>query len=358
MKALIVDDEELALIHFKNMLERTNFFQSIETFQDPVEVREHPAIQGADVVFLDIEMPGINGIELAEAIQSMNENIQVVFITAYNEFAIKAFELNAVDYLLKPVDAVRLVKTIERIRENSMLKASAENAGGNFFIQCFGNLQFHQTVEGVKTYIPVKWRTSKAREIYAYLLHHQGHVVSKDVLIDLFWTNHDISKASTQLYSAIYQIRILIGRLPFSQSIEKTDTGYVLRMADVKVDVVEWEKTLIEAPPITAATINRHMDMLMSYQNHYFMEHGYLWAEPEKTRLAQMWLGKAYELIDFLIHEKNYHQAVDICLQVEKIEPCDHKMMQYKIQLFNKTGNVEEAIKEYERYKRTKDKMN
>ncbi|RPJ98645.1 hypothetical protein BSBH6_04174 [Bacillus subtilis] len=359
MKALIVDDEHLALLHFKNMLERTNAFQSIMAYQDPIEVLEHPELPAADAVFLDIEMPGVNGIELAEAIQSLNENIQVVFITAYNEFAIKAFELNAIDYLLKPVNYKRLETTVERIRTNNMLRgASAEHTEAHFSIQCFGNLQFHQTLKGVKTNIPVKWRTSKAREVYSFFLHNIGRAVSKDRLIDLFWPVHDVTKASTQLYSTIYQIRKLFSQIPFSQTIEKTDAGYILRLSGAKVDVVEWEKSLKGAPTLNTASLHLHMDLFMSYQNHYLMEHGYLWAEPEKTRLAQLWLGKAYELIDFLIREVNDHQAMDICLQAEKIEPCDHKIMQYKLQLFNKNGKVEEAIKEYQRYKQIKDQMN
>ncbi|MEC1752619.1 response regulator [Bacillus mojavensis] len=358
MNALIVDDEHLALLHFKNMLERTNAFQSITAFQDPIEALEHAAILAIDAVFLDIEMPGINGIELAEAIQAQNENVQVVFITAYNEFAIKAFELNAIDYLLKPVIYKRLETTVERIRTNNKLRAPAENTEAHYFIQCFGSLQFYQILNSVKTNIPVKWRTSKAREIYAFLLQNQGRVVSKDLLIDLFWPNYDVSKASTQLYSTIYQIRKLIGQVPFGQSIEKTETGYILRFSGVKIDVVEWERSLKEAPPLNTSTLHQHMDMLMSYENHYFMEYGYLWAEPEKTRLAQLWIGKAYELIDFFMHEMNYSQAMDICLQVEKIEPFDHKIMQYKMQIFNKNGKVEDAIKEYQRYKQMKDQIN
>lgn len=250
MKALIVDDEHLALLHFKKMLERTNAFQSIMAYQDPVEALEHPETPAVDAVFLDIEMPGVNGIELAEAIQSMNENIQVVFITAYNEFAIKAFELNAIDYLLKPVIYKRLETTVERIKTNNMLRQNAENTEAHFSIQCFGSLQFHQTLKDVKTSIPVKWRTSKAREIYLFLLHNQGHVVSKDMLIDLFWPHYDVSKASTQLYSTIYQIRKLFSQIPFSQTIEKTDTGYILRLSGAKIDVVEWEKSLKGAPPL------------------------------------------------------------------------------------------------------------
>ncbi|MDK2599870.1 response regulator [Bacillus stercoris] len=358
MKALIVDDEHLALLHFKKMLERTNAFQSIMAYQDPVEALEHPETPAVDAVFLDIEMPGVNGIELAEAIQSMNENIQVVFITAYNEFAIKAFELNAIDYLLKPVVYKRLETTVERIKTNHMLRQNAENTEAHFSIQCFGSLQFHQILKGVKANIPVKWRTSKAREIYLFLLHNLGRVVSKDMLIDLFWPHYDISKASTQLYSTIYQIRKLFSQIPFSQTIEKTDTGYILRLSDAKIDVVEWEKSLKGAPPLNEATLYLHMDIFLSYQNHYLMEHGYLWAEPEKARLSQLWLGKAYELIDYHIQEMNDHQAMDVCLQAEKIEPCDHKIMQYKLQLFNKNGKVEEAIKEYQRYKQMKDQIN
>ncbi|MBL6010663.1 transcriptional regulator [Bacillus halotolerans] len=358
MKALIVDDEHLALLHFKNLLERTNAFQSIMAYQDPIEALESPEVAAVDAVFLDIEMPGVNGIELAEAIQSLNENIQVVFITAYNEFAIKAFEINAIDYLLKPVIYKRLETTVERIKTNNMLKASVENNEAHYLIQCFGNLQFHQILKGVKTNISVKWRTSKAREIYTFLLHNQGRVVSKDSLIDLFWPHYDVTKASTQLYSTIYQIRKVISQIPFSQTIEKTETGYILRLSGAKIDVVEWEQSLKEAPSLNTATLHLHMDMFMSYQNHYLMEHGYLWAEPEKARLAQLWLGKAYELIDYLIRERNDHQAMDICLQAEKIEPFDHNIMQFKLKLFNKNGKIEEAIKEYQRYKQIKDQIN
>ncbi len=148
MKALIVDDEHLALLHFKKMLERTNAFQSIMAYQDPVEALEHPETPAVDAVFLDIEMPGVNGIELAEAIQSMNENIQVVFITAYNEFAIKAFELNAIDYLLKPVIYKRLETTVERIKTNNMLRQNAEEYRGAFFHSMFWELAVSSNLKG------------------------------------------------------------------------------------------------------------------------------------------------------------------------------------------------------------------
>lgn len=70
-----------------------------------------------DVVFLDIEMPGLNGIELAEKITEMNPNSSIVFVTAFDHFAIKAFELNSLDYLLKPIQFERIQSTTKRLKK-------------------------------------------------------------------------------------------------------------------------------------------------------------------------------------------------------------------------------------------------
>ena len=76
-----------------------------------------------DIVFLDIQIPEINGIELAEQLLEMKPKLSIVFVTAYDNFAIKAFELNALDYILKmPVRKERLLNTVERIKQNFLNK--------------------------------------------------------------------------------------------------------------------------------------------------------------------------------------------------------------------------------------------
>ena len=70
-----------------------------------------------DIVFLDIQIPEINGIELAEQLLEMKPKLSIVFVTAFDNFAIKAFELNALDYILKPVRKERLLNTVERIKQ-------------------------------------------------------------------------------------------------------------------------------------------------------------------------------------------------------------------------------------------------
>lgn len=117
LRALVVDDEEPALAEMRFRLEELHqpAFAAIDTAQTAGEairgLRAHPY----DVVFLDIQMPGLSGLELAELIADLPRRPAVVFVTAYEEHAVRAFELGAVDYLMKPVVPERLRRTIERL---------------------------------------------------------------------------------------------------------------------------------------------------------------------------------------------------------------------------------------------------
>src|SRR5690606_17236564 len=104
MKAIIVDDERLARQELKNLLTAHREMEVIAECADASEAKTRIAELKPDIVFCDIQMPGKSGLDLAEEISGA---IDVVFITAHDEHAIKAFELNAFDYLLKPVQADR-----------------------------------------------------------------------------------------------------------------------------------------------------------------------------------------------------------------------------------------------------------
>ncbi|MEM9304129.1 MAG: LytTR family DNA-binding domain-containing protein [Pseudomonadota bacterium] len=116
MKALIVDDEPLALERLERLIEETGCCElagRAMTGREAVEVcdRLRP-----DVVLLDIQMPEMDGIEAAHHIKRMDPAPAVIFCTAYDEYALNAFEASAVDYLVKPVRAERLVEAIDRAR--------------------------------------------------------------------------------------------------------------------------------------------------------------------------------------------------------------------------------------------------
>jgi len=115
-KVLVVDDEPAArqkLIHF---LKDHPDFEVVAEAKNGIEALECIDQFTPSLVFLDIQMPKLDGISVASNLE-FNKDIAIVFVTGFNEYAIKAFELNAVDYLLKPYDKVRFAKTINRFRE-------------------------------------------------------------------------------------------------------------------------------------------------------------------------------------------------------------------------------------------------
>ncbi|OAT87068.1 LytR/AlgR family response regulator transcription factor [Desulfotomaculum copahuensis] len=132
LKALIVDDEYPARQELRYALSE---FDNVEIVGEAANAQEALALIKAldyQVIFLDISMPGMNGLELGAAIQDLPRQPQVIFVTAYDEYAVRAFEVNAVDYLLKPVEHTRLKKAIDkvvRITQESMAASEAAAAG-------------------------------------------------------------------------------------------------------------------------------------------------------------------------------------------------------------------------------------
>jgi len=113
MKALIVDDERLARLELRRLLQAHPEVEIAGEARDGVEARELIQKLGPDVMFLDIQMPGMTGFELLE---SLDDVPAVIFTTAYDQYAIQAFEVNALDYLLKPVAPTRLAAALARVR--------------------------------------------------------------------------------------------------------------------------------------------------------------------------------------------------------------------------------------------------
>lgn len=123
IRAIIVDDERLARLGLRSLLEK---FEDVEIVAEAADADQAAALiaeHEPDLLFLDIQMPEKTGFDLLEMLEKAP---MVVFTTAYDEFALKAFEINALDYLLKPVDPRRLEDALQKVREKLEKKLAAE----------------------------------------------------------------------------------------------------------------------------------------------------------------------------------------------------------------------------------------
>lgn len=128
IKCLIIDDEPLAIKVVENHLKEFQNFEIIETFNNPIEALSLLEKGNVDVLFLDINMPKMNGLDFAK---TLNSKMNVVITSAYREYAVESFDLNVLDYLVKPIPFNRFLKTINKITQKVYLQKGIQKEEGS-----------------------------------------------------------------------------------------------------------------------------------------------------------------------------------------------------------------------------------
>ena len=177
MKTLLVDDEELALIHLENEFKKA-VSDGSECFccTNPIRALDEAENNEFDIAFLDIEMPVINGIQLAKKLKDINPKINIIFVTAYEQYAVNAYKLHASGYLTKPVNEAKIRCELDNLRYPVEIKATKA-----LQVKCFGN--FEVFAHGV----PLKFKYSKSKELFAYLVDREGVAVNINELNAVLW---------------------------------------------------------------------------------------------------------------------------------------------------------------------------
>lgn len=160
LKCIIVDDEPPATRILENYIGKVNFLEKTAVFNDSIKALEFLNKEDVDVIFLDIQMPQLTGLQISRII---SKDIKVIFTTAYPDFALEGFELNAVDYLLKPIPFERFYQAVSKLNSESKIEvANANNstAPDFLFIKTDGKNKFQKVflnevlyVESLQNYV-------------------------------------------------------------------------------------------------------------------------------------------------------------------------------------------------------------
>ncbi|GGH87924.1 two-component SAPR family response regulator [Pullulanibacillus pueri] len=316
MKITLLDDEPLALSYLEHQLNKIENLEIIAKFTNPHDFETFILNENVDIAFMDIHLPEINGIELADKILQTKPQINIVFITAFDDYALEAFELNALDYIMKPVQMKRLLKTINRIKDRLEIPPIASAPK---ILRL--NLFKHFSMESEERQLTPRWRTTKAQELFLYLLHNRGLLVQKHLVIDMLWPDFEINKATSQLYTTIYHIRKTLE--PYSQyfQIKNMTSGYILHTQNVELDIEKWEKKLQSLPPLTEETIEFYEKVVRMYAGDYLQDFEFFWAESERYRLKTLWLNKALQIAKWYTVKGQENKAIETYLQITKRHP-------------------------------------
>lgn len=167
LRCIAIDDEELALELLEDNISKVEYLQLVGSFNNPLKAIQLLQEQSIDLVFLDIQMPGLSGLQL---IQSIPNKPMFILVTAYEKFALEGYDLNVVDYLVKPVPLDRFIKACNKALELHNLKTQSknipvQNSPDYFFVNVDYSLLKIITsdiiyIEGLKDYVKIHLKSS------------------------------------------------------------------------------------------------------------------------------------------------------------------------------------------------------
>ena len=198
----------------------------------------------------------------------------------------------------------------------------------------------------------IKWRTAKAQELFAYMFHHRGTTVDREVLIELLWPDFDISRGSQQLYTTIYHIRQALKKAGIHnihiESNKQIDSGYVLQTEGIVIDTEEWERELFELQVPTTENVQAHEEVFAKYVGDYLGEYGYIWAEGERERLRRLWLNHGAQLSRYYQTVREDHKAILIQQRIQQMYPEDEESYFELMKIYAAQNYVSAVEEQYE----------
>jgi len=339
LKAILVDDEVLALNLLEAMLKELSEVEIIGKFLNPIEAVEKAKLLKPDILFLDIEMPQMSGMKVAEELENIHE-IEIVFITAYEQFALEAFHVQAVDYMLKPIEKERLRRTVERIRMRKKPFIPSEVPPPSLQTNYLGSFILTD-LQGQ----PFKWRTKKVKELCAYLMYLKEPVHRYRIMEDL-WPGQSIDKTTAILHTSVYQLRKIMKESGFIESVLYIDERYSI-VVPSQSDLDEIN-SLLHQSQLTYTEVQR---LLSLYRDDFLAEEDYPWAVSKREKLRKTIIKYLKSYLD-IAHETNGNSLYKECLtKLLELEPWNEQYAEKLIHYHIESENYSEAKTFYQQFK-------
>ena len=277
MRAVIIDDEIPAINELTYLLNK-NDVNIIGAFTSSEEGYDFILAEKPEAVFLDIDMPQHNGLELGLQIKMQLPTIALVYITAYPQYALDAFKSYPIDYILKPIDEYRFCETLTHIKNN--IEQTHPVKQETFKITCFG---IFKAVTGAEE---VKFSTHKSRELLAYLICNSNRKIFKDELLREIFNSVDDKKDSNNLRVTLYRLRnaLMEKKISKEQILIRNDYGITVR--DGSCDLLDYYKFIRNNALLNRQNIDEATRVADTIQGEILSDIDTLWANELREIVA------------------------------------------------------------------------
>lgn len=343
--AIVVDDENAALSRFERIASKDERIVIDGKFlyaEDALAfIKEHPV----DIAFLDIEMPEINGLELAERLMEIDPYIRVIFVTAYNQYALDAFRVHAIGYLLKPLDSQEFMEQINLLSRRYRQRLE-KNAKTPLLVRCFGRFSVYTEDENAPV---IRWKTAKAEELFALLIHYQGRIKPKEYLIDILWPELEPEKSVNLFRVTCTYLRSALAEKGFSDILIRGFDGYKINAGMIDCDLFRFRQEVRSISSLKTEKLNELSDL---YSGEYLEGKPYDWAVGIRTQLESDFKKVQYCLADAYCAHGLGDKALAMLGRVLMFDPCDEETVMRIIHIELQKGDHTSAIRTYRKFEK------
>lgn len=226
MRILAADDEKIALDGMVKAIREADPQAEIYSFQNPAEALTFFRYTICDVVFLDIQMRGMNGIDLAREMQKIHPHLNIIFATGYDDYMREAFDMYVSGYILKPITPKKIKKELEHLRF-PMITDPPKRVR----IHTFGNFEIYADNR------PVTFKYTKTKEMVAYLVDRKGTYCKNSEIMAALWQD---TRHASYLSNMKKDLTDTLQDLKCSDIIEMTKGSLRICMEKVACDYFDW----------------------------------------------------------------------------------------------------------------------
>ncbi|GFZ33989.1 hypothetical protein CSC2_45150 [Clostridium zeae] len=403
LTAIIIDDELPTLSLMKYIIQKSGKVDVIGEFSNPKEAISHIDELKPDIAFVDVEMPGMNGIALAKELGKLDYKMQIIFSTAYKEYAFDAFKVDAVDYILKPVTEEQINKTIDRIitiypliqdinkkadkgnlhsndktkagqevklintvsenkikeknlsKENTSERGTQHTTEEDIFVNknqrckvtCLGQFTLSIEEKDSSALNQIKFETVKVEELFAYLILSEGRPVEKWRLCEMLWTDFPEKKAEHNLHSTIYRLKTSLKKANFTEEVIKYKNGcYILNLDNFYCDLWDFRK-LKNYKNLDDSNIRIVERILDLYQGELYGNKAYIWSIDEVQKLNDLNVDMTIKLSNYYIDKKQYDIAIKYLSRLLRLNTYNEEIYELMMKCYFYKGDKLRLIKFY-----------
>lgn len=331
LKVIIVDDEPASLEYLKMLINANASLTCIGAFTQAMEAYEFLKSHNPDVIFLDIEMPVLTGTDLAYQIKLANPAIQIVFITAFSQYAVDAFKINALHYLLKPIAEEDLEEVVSRLLG---IKELPTQQNIKWRIEIMGGFKVYNALSKSELY----WPTKKAEELFAYFIYQRHEIIEKSKLWDLLWPELDERRAQHNLHNTIYRIKELFKKKMLEPHIEYKNNGYQFFVDDFECDAFEFQEFMNKKLEINDENLSCFEKYFTLYKGVLFENKDYEWAYGWHLSLLNYYSTMVKQLARFYLDKAQYEAAESKVLRLLALQPWDEDAHELLLNIYFQSG--------------------